>query len=156
MQFNQQQKEAYQKAAILCSKSEKCGHDIILKLKGWELDDDDANAVLDRLIEEKFVDDERFARSFVRDKFRFNKWGKMKIAYQLKAKRVNSTTIEAALGEINDDGYWGVLVEMIRGKNRGLKAANLYDRKAKLMRFAQGRGFETDLIYSAMDEILNV
>ena len=155
MQFNQQQKEAYQQAATLCSKSEKCVGDILFKLTGWGLNEDDAAMVIDRLIDEKFVDDERYARSFVRDKFRFNKWGKVKISYQLKAKRINPATIQTALDEIDEEAYWDVLVEMIREKNRGMKAANLYDRKAKLMRFAQGRGFETDLIYSAIDEIMN-
>lgn len=155
MEFNQEQTDAYQKAAFLCSKSEKCANDILHKLTGWGLDENDSEVVLDRLVEEKFVDDERYARSFVRDKFRFNKWGKVKISFQLRAKWINPRIIDIALQEIDSETYWEVLVDLLREKNQGLKIANPYELKAKLMRFAQSRGFEMDLIYSAIDEILN-
>lgn len=155
MKLNQEQTDAYQKAASLCSKSEKCANDILLKLTGWGLDENDAEVVLERLVAEKFVDDERYARSFVRDKFRFNKWGKVKISYQLRAKWINPGIIDIALQEIDSETYWKVLVDLLSEKNQGLNVANPYELKAKLMRFAQSRGFEMDLIYSAIDEILN-
>ena len=154
MELNREQLEVYQKATNLCSKSEKCSNEIRFKLAGWGLNEDDAALVLERLIDEKFVDDERYAKSYVRDKFRFNKWGKVKIAYQLRASRIDSGIIDAALAEIDEDAYWELLVDLISEKNRTLKAANQYDRKAKLMRFAQSKGFEMDLIYPALDEIL--
>lgn len=155
MELNQQQLEVFGKAAVLCSKSEKCSHDILYKLSGWGLSEDDAMVVLDRLVNEKYLDDERYARSYVRDKFKFNKWGKVKITYQLRTRHISSNTIDDALQEINEDEYRELLLVLITDKNRSVKAANKYDRKAKLLRFAQSRGFEMDLIYHAMDDVLN-
>lgn len=154
MEMTQQQSEAFYRAAALCSRAEKCSADILTKLGRWGVDEMDAGVVLKQLIEEKYVDDERFARSFVKDKFRFNKWGKIKIAYQLHGKRINSNTIEAAMNEIDDEAYWDTLIELITEKNKSVKVSNLYDRKAKLVRFAQARGFEMDLIYRAVAVVL--
>ena len=154
MELTQQQTEAFQRAAAICSRAEKCSNDLRQKMSQWGVDEDGADVVLAKLIEEKYIDDERYAHSFVKDKFRFNKWGKVKIAYQLRACRIDSAIVDSALHEINDDDYRELLVELIADKNRFVKAANLYDRKAKLLRFAQGRGFEMDLIYAAFNEIL--
>jgi regulatory protein len=154
MELNREQTEAFHRAAALCSRAEKCSNDMLVKLSQWGVNEDDAELILDRLIEEKYIDDERFARSFVRDKFRFNKWGKTKIAYQLRGNRINSTTVNAAMEEIDGDDYWEALLDLVKEKNKSIKAANQYDRKGKLVRFAQSRGFEMDLIYMALDEIL--
>ncbi len=154
MEMTSQQSEAFYRAAALCSRAEKCSADILTKLNRWGVDEMDADVVLQQLIEEKYVDDERFARSFVRDKFRFNKWGKIKIAYQLHGKRINSNTIEAAMNEIGDETYKNTLIELITEKNKSVKVANPYDRKAKLIRFAQARGFEMDLIYRGVAVVL--
>ena len=154
MELNQQQQQAFFKAADLCSKSERCSNNILLKLLNWGLNEEDAALVLDGLIEEKYIDDERYARSYVRDKFRFNKWGKVKIAYQLRNDRINSNIIENALEEIDEKAYRELLVVSMTEKNKSVKADNKYDRKAKLVRFAQSRGFEMDLIYPALNEVL--
>lgn len=154
MEMTQQQSEAFYRAAALCSRAEKCSSDILTKLSQWGVDEMDASVVLKQLIDERYVDDERFARSFVKDKFRFNKWGRIKIAYQLHGKRMDSNIIETAMDEIDDEAYFVRLVELIAEKNRSVKVANPYDRKAKLIRFAQARGFEMDLIYRAVGEVL--
>ncbi|MGQ8337391.1 regulatory protein RecX [Sunxiuqinia sp. A32] len=154
MNFNQQQKEAYQKAAFLCSKSEKSSNKIKLKLIDWGLTEDESISIVEKLIEEKYINDERYASSFVRDKFRFNKWGKIKIAYHLKADRISSNAIDKALKEIDDSAYRNTLEKLLKEKTRKIKAVNQYDQKAKLFRFAQSRGFESDHIFSILDEIL--
>ncbi|KOH46862.1 regulatory protein RecX [Sunxiuqinia dokdonensis] len=154
MEMTSKQSEVFYRAAAICSRAEKCSTDILTKLAQWEVDEMDAGVVLEQLIAEKYVDDERFARSFVKDKFRFNKWGKIKIAYQLRAKRIDSNTIETAMNEIDDEAYRETLIELIAEKNKSVKGSNSYDRKAKLIRFAQARGFEMDLIYQAMAEVL--
>jgi len=154
MEMTSDQSEAFNRAAALCSRSEKCSADILTKLAHWGVDEANAEAVLKQLTGEKYVDDERFARSFVRDKFRLNKWGKIKIAYQLRAKHMDSKTIDNAMNEIDDEAYWELLTELITEKNKSVKGTNRYDRKAKLIRFAQARGFEMDLIYRAIDELL--
>nr|MBD3621376.1 RecX family transcriptional regulator [Sunxiuqinia sp.] len=154
MEMTSRQSEAFYRAAALCSRAEKCSADVLTKLSQWGVDEMDAGVVLKQLIEEKYVDDERFARSFAKDKFRFNKWGKIKIAYQLHAKRMNSNTVDLAMNGIDDEAYWEMLIEIITEKNKSVKVPNPYDRKAKLIRFAQARGFEMDLIYRAVEEVL--
>ena len=79
MEITPQQSDAFYRAAALCSRAEKCSSDIMTKLSQWGVGEENASVVLKQLIEEKYVDDERYARSFVRDKFRFNKGGKIKI-----------------------------------------------------------------------------
>lgn len=149
-----QQQEAFQRAANLCSRYEKCSGDIFQKLIQWGLTEDEAFPVLDALKEEKYIDDERFARSFVRDKFRFNKWGKLKISNHLRAKRVEQRLIDEALTEIDESDYLDLLERLLREKNRNLKAGSEQERKAKLFRFAQGRGFEGNLIFEALSQLL--
>ncbi len=153
--FTDKQKEAYSRAAVLCSRAEKSSESIFRKLTDWGLEEIESFPVIERLISEKFIDDERYARSYVRDKFRFNKWGKIKISYQLKAEKINSQVIEMALEEIDETDYKDILEKIISEKDKKIKSANHYDRKAKLFRFAQGRGFEPELIYSVINDITN-
>ena len=155
MEFKDQQKEAYQRAAAMCSRAEKSSGGILRKLIEWGISDEEAQQVLDRLIEEKFIDDERFTKSYVQDKFKFNKWGKIKISYQLRFDKIAPSVIDDALDKIDDSVYRAVLFDLIMAKNKNIKSPNQFDRKAKLFRFAQGRGFEADLISSVVDEVLN-
>lgn len=152
--FKDKQQEAFQRAAVICSKAEKSSGSIFRKLKEWELSEEEALPVIKKLQSEKFIDDERYARSYAQDKFRFNKWGKIKIAYNLRAEKIETRLIDNALDEIDDEEYYAVLEELLASKNQGIRSVNLYDKKAKLFRFARGRGFETDLIYSVLNEIL--
>ncbi|MGD9929803.1 MAG: regulatory protein RecX [Mangrovibacterium sp.] len=153
MELNNKQREAYQRAAALCSRSERSSGNIRQKLLEWGLMMDEAEMVLERLIAEKFQDDDRFARSYVRDKFRFNKWGRVKIVHHLRAEKIAPAIIDLALGEIEEDAYRETLARLLEEKNKNTRAANQYDRKAKLFRFAQSRGFEADLIYAVFDEL---
>lgn len=152
--FNDKQKEAYARAAALCSRAEKSPGAIGEKLRQWELDEAEAETVMARLFAEKYLDEERFARSYVRDKFRFNQWGRVKIAYQLKAEKISSQTIHTALDELDDETYRETLLDLLTEKNKKTQAINDYDRKAKLLRFAQSRGFESDLIFQLLDGLL--
>lgn len=152
--FNEKQKDAYARAAALCSRAEKSPGAITEKLRQWELEEEEMAIVMQRLLAEKYLDEERFARSYVRDKFRFNQWGRVKIAFQLKAEKISPQTIHAALDELDDDSYRECLFKLLSEKDRKTKAANDYDRKAKLFRFAQGRGFEADLIWQLIGELL--
>lgn len=153
MRLNQRQKEAYQKAAFICSKVEKSSNKIRQKLFSWKLSEDEARLILEKLISDKYIDDERYSKSFARDKFRFNKWGKIKIAHQLHADKIPSLIIESALKEITDSEYQETLLEILQSKAKEINAVNPYDKKAKLFRFAQSRGFESDLIFSAFDKL---
>ena len=138
--------EAFQKAAACCAASEQCVADIRKKLERWGLDATRRQAVIVRLEEEKFVNEARYARSFVRDKFRYNGWGRIKIAQALRQKGIPAAYIEDAMGEIEDEEYARILQKLLQAKDRGLKAGTDYERNGKLVRFAVSRGFEMPLI----------
>lgn len=138
--------EAFQKAAACCAASEQCVADIRKKLERWGLDATRRQAVIVRLEEEKFVNEARYARSFVRDKFRYNGWGRIKIAQALRQKGIPAAYIEDAMGEIEDEEYARILQKLLQAKARGLKAGTDYERNGKLVRFAASRGLEMPLI----------
>ena len=153
--MNQIQEEAYERAAVLCSMYEKSETAIRKKLMEWGLKHDEIDLVVEKLTAENFINDARYAQSYVRDKFRLNKWGKVKITFNLKAGNIASSIIREALEEINNDEYRSTLTDLIVNRNKSIKAANDYDRKAKLFRFAQSRGFEQTIILEILDNLLD-
>ena len=146
-------KEGLLRAAGLCSRQEQCSGVIHDKLLLWGLSEKDAEKVLKKLREEKYLDDERFARFFTRDKLRFNGWGPRKITYALRQKHLAKSIIEEALAEIEKNSWQEKCNELIRAKARGLKEKDTYSRKGKLFRFAAGRGFDPEQIYRSMEAL---
>jgi len=153
MEFTQNQNIAFDKAALLCSKAEKCSSEVFEKLRLWGLSIEESEPVVEKLIDEKFIDNERFARAFVKDKFRFNHWGKQKIAYMLRTKNISPEILELAFEEIEDDGYLDELRKLLTDKEKSIKAIDKYDKRNKLMRFALGRGFESGKVYAIFKEL---
>ena len=153
MELTHDQTTAYDKAAFLCSKSEHCNSEIKEKLKLWGLSAEDALLVIAKLVEEKYIDDERFARAYVKDKFRFNHWGKQKIAHMLRAKNISSEIQQLAFEEIEAEGYSDELRKLLTDKEKSIKAKDKYDKRNKLMRFAMGRGFESSQILAVLKEL---
>ena len=107
--------------------------------------------ILDRLESEKFIDDERFCRAFVNDKFRFAKWGKMKIAQGLYMKKIPSDVAWRYLNEIDEEEYLSILRDLLASKRKSIHAADDYELNGKLMRFAMSRGFELKDIKRCID-----
>jgi len=155
MELTQEQNIAYEKAALLCSKSEKCISEVQEKLKLYGLSEDESEPVVAKLIAEKYIDDERFARAYAKDKFRFNHWGKQKIAFMLRSKKIAPEIMELAFAEIQEDKYSDELQKLLTDKGKSIKAKDKYDKRNKLMRFALGRGFESGEIYAAF-KALNI
>lgn len=143
------EQEAYQRLSALCALSEQCCHDVMKKMKRWEVADEVAERIVARLIKEKFIDEERFARAFVKDKFRYNHWGQVRIEQELKMRKIAPKHIEMGLEELKEEDSLGALREMIQKKRPTVKGKNEYEIKGKLIRFALGRGF-------AMDDIMKV
>ena len=141
------------RAAKLCSTGEKCSSEIENKLISWGMSESDAEKALDYLRKNDFINDERYARFYVRDKLKFNKWGRFRISYSLKKKGVGSEIVEAAMTEIKSEDYDAVLDQILLTKARSLGNIRSYENKAKLLRFAAQRGFLTDEIYKAIDRI---
>ncbi len=147
-------KEALVKAQNLCAEKEKCVFDIRQKLFDWKLKTEEHDWVIDQLIDDKFIDEERYARFFAKDKFRYNKWGKLKIEFALKQKQISSQIIKGALKEIPDEEYESLLETELIKKLKSLKDTDEYTIKSKLARFASSRGFETGKVFDMISEII--
>lgn len=132
--------------AAQCSKKEYCTADVYQKLLRWELNEKEAAAIMDFLVKNHFVDDERFAEAYVLDKARFNRWGRLKIARMLRVKQIPDAIVERALALLPDEETEETCLSLLRQKAKGLKESDPYKRKAKLYRFALGRGFSHDTI----------
>lgn len=139
--------EALKKAAALCSNREVCSSHLLSKLKGWKVSEADSARIITRLKEEKFLDDQRFANMYVRDKFRLNGWGKIKLTQMLRQNEIPKEMIQNALDQIDPELYHRTCERLISEKSAMLKETNLYKRKGKLFMYAAQRGFESDLIH---------
>lgn len=153
MTFSKEQLTAYDKATILCSQSERCTAELIEKFKLWGLSEEAFLPVLSKLVAEKFIDDQRYACAYAKDKFRFNHWGKQKIAYMLQSKNISPEMIKMALEEIEIENYTDDLRKLLSDKAKNISAKNAFDKRNKLFRFALSRGFETDKIYLVLKEL---
>lgn len=144
--MNEEVKKIVAKAANYCSKSEHCIAEVEEKLRAWGASKADYDQIIDYLVSERFIDHSRYARSFVRDKFQFNGWGKQKIRVMLREKRVEPEIISLALEEIDEELYLSKLQLLLQQKARTLSGEDSYSRNGKLYRFALSRGFESTLI----------
>ena len=146
-------KEALSKAAEICGRSEKCSYDIVMKCHEWQLSKEDTDRITKYLTQEKYLDDQRYAISFVHDKFRFNKWGRIKLAYALRQKQIVEKFIREALTHISEDAYRTVLTDLLSAKAKTIKENDVYTRRSKLMAFALSRGFEAEEIRKCVNQI---
>ena len=142
---------AYLQLAQLCARSEHCQHEMLEKMRRWEMSDEAQARVMARLVKERYVDDERYARAFVRDKIRYNKWGRRKVEQALWQKGIDEDIRQRVLGEVDDEEYLSVLRPLLKQKRRSTKAASDYELNQKLVRFALGRGFTYDVIRQCLD-----
>lgn len=147
-------KEAYSKMAQLCSRSEQCSADIRKKMVAYEIMDELVDEIISKLKEEKFLDDERYVKAYVSDKFRLNKWGRIKIRYYLKVKGLNDELIEIGLNEIKDEQYKKALILTLKEKAKKIKSGNKFDKMGQIIRFAQSRGFEPEIIHRYLGEVI--
>ena len=141
------------KASAYCATAEHCEADVRTKLQTWACAPEHIDKIIDYLKQENFLNDQRYCNAFVRDKFRFNQWGKTKIAMMLRTKNIAEETIAEALEQIDDETYQQTVTTLLQTKLKGLKYRDEYDRKAKLIRFAQGRGFEYGIIAAAIEQL---
>ena len=142
---------AYLQLAQLCARSEHCQHDMQEKMRRWGMSDEAQARVMQRLVSERYVDDERYARAFVRDKIRYNKWGRRKVEQALWMKHIDDDIRERVLGEVGDEEYLAVLRPLLKQKHKSTKAATDYELNQKLVKFALGRGFTFDIIRQCID-----
>ncbi len=144
-------KTALAKAMNLCSQREMCASEIESKLESWGISGSDTGKIISLLIKENFISEVRFASAFARDKFKYNKWGKIKIAAHLRSKKISSASISTGLESIDNDLYINTLKSLIESHRRSVKAKNQYDLKAKLIRYGLSKGFESSLLYDILN-----
>lgn len=141
--------------AALCSRSEYCIFDIKEKLRKKQLPQDEIDEIIEFLLKEKYIDETRYCRSFINDKYKYAKWGKIKIAYMLKSKKIPNDLIYNSMDEnIDEEVYLENLEKALTDKRKSVKGSDKYEIKSKLFRFASGRGYESDDISKILNKIL--
>ncbi|OON70642.1 regulatory protein RecX [Hymenobacter sp. CRA2] len=146
--------EALQKIAAFCAYQERSHREVEDKLRSYGLDEDEAGEIMIRLVREKLLDDERYARSFVRGKYRLKKWGRRRIRLELKQRGLSEYCIKAGMSEIDGDEYYQNLKELLEKKNALEKESHPQKRRQKLTAYATQKGYEGDLIQDALGEVL--
>jgi regulatory protein len=141
---------ALKKTMSLCAGREYCYSEIRQKLSTWNVTENDAEKILKKLTEGKFIDETRYAIAFSKDKFRYNKWGKLKISTALKMKRIPDEIISIGLNSIDDTEYLDLLKTIIEKQKKTVKAKNPYELKGKILRHVLSKGFESYLVYDLL------
>jgi regulatory protein len=142
---------AFEKLAALCARSEHCQHDLTEKMRQWGVSAEEQAQVMERLTAGRYVDDARYARAFVQDKVKYNKWGRRKVEQALWAKHIDEATAQEALDAISDSDYVDMLRPMLRQKAKSTSAKSLGEQRAKLVKWALGRGFTMNIILQCID-----
>lgn len=145
---------ALNKAASLCISSERSEYDIKEKLHKLAVEVSDIIKIIEQLKKDDFINEKRYCDAFVKDKFKFNRWGKTKIAFMLSQKGISNLLIESAIDNIDPDEYISVLTDILSKKHKTIKDKDLYQTKAQLYNFAISRGFENEVIKEAIKRIL--
>jgi len=148
-------KEALSKAQYLCAQKEKCISDIRTKLYDWKLPEVDHETVINKLLDDKFINEERYALHYTKDKIVHNKWGRIKITYALKQKKIKDEYINNAFDNFSEDEYENILKNELLKKLKTIKDKDEYAIKSKLLRFAASRGFENGKVFDIVSEIIS-
>lgn len=142
---------ALQRLSALCASAEHCEYEMTEKMRKWEVEESDRERIMEYLRKAKFVDDERYARAFVKDKIKYNKWGRRKVEQGLWAKHIAEDIRQRVLDEVDESQYKSVLTDLLKSKRRSIKAANDYEMNRKLIKFALSRGFDYSIVRHCID-----
>jgi len=145
------QNEAIEKMKKYCAYQERCQSEVRQKLYGFGLNNDEIENALCSLIEQNFINEERFAKTFARGKFRQKKWGKVKIKQHLKQKQISDYCIKTALEEIDTEDYLAALDLVLSKKEELLNEENNFIKKQKIAKHAINKGFENDLVWNYLN-----
>jgi regulatory protein len=147
------EQQALFKLTALCSQAEHCSGEMTEKMQKWGIAEDIQARIMAYLTKEKYVDDERYCRFFIRDKIKYNGWGRRKIEQALYLKQVPKSVSEPVFAEIDEAEYLAVLRPLLQQKYKTIKANSDYERSMKLIKFAMGRGFDLEIIRKCIDNI---
>lgn len=146
--------EALQSLMRLCARGERSTGDAMRLMRTWGVPEGERQAVVDKLVAQRFIDNGRYAELYVREKSRLAGWGARKIAMQLRTKGVEKEVIAEALATIDRDEQSDRLAEKLRRKMRTTKAQSDYEMRGKLLRYALGLGYDYDDANTALDKIM--
>jgi len=142
-----------QKIQYYCSYQERCIRDTEEKLRDWTVQKKLIPSIISQLVEEGFINEERFAKVYAGGKFRVNKWGRLKIGFELKLKGIPEAMIQKGLKEIDEGDYQRVLRNLILKKQKEIKPEKNLNIREKILTFVNGKGYEMELILSALKEL---
>ncbi len=146
--------QALQSLMRLCSRSEKSTGDALRLMRTWGVPEAEQRGVLDKLIADRYIDNRRYAEAYTREKIQLAGWGERKIAMQLRLKGVERETISAVVAELMaDDSMAERLHEKLSKKLRTVKAANDYELRGKLLRYALGLGYDYDMAAETVERV---
>ena len=146
--------QAFASLMRLCARAEKSSGDAMRLMSRWGVDPGEREKVLHKLIENKFIDDSRYAEAFVREKVRLNGWGVRKIGAALRVKGISSSTISEALKQADNNTMDRRLQEQLTKKIRSVKYSNQYELKGKLLRYGLSLGYDYDKVDSSVSELI--
>jgi len=146
--------KALERLQYLCARQEKCTYDLVQKLRRWGLAQTDVDIIVGKLTSDGYVDDRRFAKLYVREKSRINKWGPIKLRAMLASKGISKEIIDVALNELGNTDNKPNLFELLKKKMPHVKAANRFDLRNKLIRFGASRGFALDEVIDEVNRLL--
>ena len=134
-----------------CAKAEHCTLDVVTKLKGWDVDEVEIDSILEKLRQENFLNDARYAQAYVNDKWKLDRWGKKKIRHQLFLKNIDDKFIEGSLAAIDEEEYKTELASQLSKKEKELFGIEAEQMKVRLYNFGVSRGFEEEFIFNWLD-----
>ena len=146
--------EIKRKLERYCVYQDRCHKEIETKLREFILIEEAKNQIILHLMEHNFVNEERFSKSFARGKFKIKKWGKQRIIRELKFRDITAYNINTALKEIDEEAYLNTIAEIAEKRNRLINESDIYKRKKKLSDFLMRKGYEYDLIYKTVNEVI--
>ena len=145
--------QALQSLMRLCARAEKSSGDALRLMRGWGVAEAEREGVLNKLIEQRFIDDRRYAEAYIREKSNLAGWGARKIAFQLRQKGIDKEIISTSLATLDSDAQLQQLTAKLERKIRTIKAANNYELRGKLLRYGMGLGFDYEMTRRAIDKI---
>jgi regulatory protein len=146
--------EIKRKLERYCAYQDRCHKEIETKLREFILIEEAKNQIILHLLEHDFLNEERFSKSFARGRFRIKNWGKQRIIRELKFREISDYNIKTALKEIDEDDYLTTIDEITTKRNSIINESDFYKRKKKLTDFLIRKGYEYDLIFLTVKNVL--
>lgn len=146
--------EIKRKIEQFCAYQDRCHKEVEQKMRDYELIPEAREMILLSLMQDNFLNEERFAKSFARGKFRIKSWGKQRIIRELKFRDISAYNIKTALKEIDENEYLDTIYRVTEKRSNSISETNSYKKKKKIIDFLMRKGFENELIFKTVNEVL--